>query len=201
MSNLHRLKAELLADKKKASILGGLGAVALVLGARALLLSGDDPKPASSTQAQITPAFASGVPTEDAEDRLRALMSQSTGAAYPTYPDRDLFALREAYFPHPAEPEPPQDESAKSAEQRDEVIPRRPTASEIAAASLTLKSTLIGKRPLAVLSVSGLSGGTEHVVRVGDSVNGFSVVEIGAKRIVLDLDGERIELAVKDPLQ
>lgn len=203
MMSLHRMKSEILADKKKASILSALVAIALILGVRALV-SGKSGGPASSARAATSGAVVAGVnaggdPTTDAEARVRELIARWRAFAHPSQAERDLFALSEADFPHPSEPEPTTTEGAKSAEQTDDETLRRQAIAQ-AVASITLKSTLVGEKPVAVVSIPALTGRRDVLIRAGDSIAGFTVIEIAKGRISLEREGIRTDLVVKSPL-
>src|SRR5690606_19937252 len=102
--------------------------------------------------------------------------------SHSSLPARDLFALNTEYFPHAAKPDPGAAEGAKSARGTDDESLRQSAAARDAE-SIRLKSTLIGERPVAVLDLSGIGGANDALVRVGDTVNGFKVVRIEAKRV------------------
>jgi hypothetical protein len=201
--SLHRIKSEILADKKKASILSGLVAIALILGVRAMV-SGKG-GPASSARAATSSAApgAQGAGADqsvDAEARVRELITRWRAFAHPSQAERDLFALSEADFPHPSEPEPITTEGAKSADQTDDETLRRQAIAQ-AVASITLKSTLVGEKPVAVMSIPSLTGRRDVLVRTGDSIAGFTVTRITQGRVSLEQDGMQAELVVKSPLE
>jgi hypothetical protein len=196
-----RLKAELLADRRKASILGMLLVAVIWLGGRAVF-SGTGPRRASASESTSAASPAAHNPADlaaQAESRLRVIFRSwpVTDASAPA--TRDLFALNPAYFPHPAQPAPDESAAAKSSGQTDdETLARSAFAQD--AASIRLKSILFGERPVAVLQTAGVAGGRDIMTRVGDVVAGFSVVRIERRRIVLERDGQRIELTVASPL-
>ncbi len=202
MSAIERLKAEVLADKKKVILLGSLGAIALALGARALF-SGGPGRPKTPRVTQVSNSTMSSqavvVNTIDAETRFRSLADALPAPVQSSPASRDLFALDPEHFPHASEPEPPQEQSAKSAPQTDDDALRREALLRDAE-TIRLKSTLVGDRPVAVFTLGGLAGKGEVLVRPGDTVNGFLVVSIKSQRVVLERDGERIERVVRSPL-
>jgi hypothetical protein len=53
---------------------------------------------------------------------------------------------------------------------------------------------------VAVIDLGGITGSRDLLVRVGDIVNGFVVVTIEPKRVILERDGERIERTVRSPI-
>ncbi len=203
MSALDRVKAEILADKKKVIVLSSLGAVALALGARAVF-SGGDRRPSAARVTQVSTATQSSqavvVNTIDAETRFRALADALPAPVQASSTARDLFALNPEHFPHSAEPDPPKDASAKSAPQSDDDAVRRAAIARDAE-SIRLKSTVVGDRPVAVINLGGITGNREVLARVGDTVSGFTVVSIEARRVVLERDGERIERVVRSPIE
>lgn len=203
MMSLYRIKGEIIADKKKASILSGLVAIALILGVRAMVSGKGGPASSAraSTSSIATAATIAGAdPQIDAEARVRELITRWRAFAHPSQAERDLFALSEADFPHPSEPEPITTQGAKSAEQTDDETLRRQAIAQ-AVASITLKSTLVGEKPVAVVSIPALSGRRDVLVRTGDSIAGFTVTRIAQGRVSLDREGMQAELVVKSPLE
>lgn len=202
MMSLDRLKSEILADKKKASILSGLVALGLILGVRAMVSGKSGPASSARAASPVAPGDqgASADPIDDADARIRELIARWRAFAHSSKAERDLFALSDAHFPHPSEPEPLATEGAKSADQSDDESLQRQAIAQ-ALESITLKSTLVGKTPVAVVSIPGLTGRRDVMLRVGDALDGFSVVEITKGRVVLEREGARASLVVKSPLE
>lgn len=202
MSVFDRLKAEILADKKKVIILGSLGAVAIALGARAML-SGEKRPPGAAKVTTVSTAtassYAAAASTVDAEARFRTIAAALPALAQASRSERDLFSLNSEHFPQPVETQPPEASGAKSAPQSDDDALRREAIARDAD-SIRLKSTLVGGRPVAVIDLGGVTGSRDLLVRVGDTVNGFVVVSIEPKRVILERDGERIERTVRSPI-
>ena len=202
MSAIDRLKAEILADKKKVVVLGSLSAVAILLGARAML-SGEKRPPSGAKVTTVSNAtassYAAAASTIDAEARFRTIASALPALAQASRSDRDLFSLNTEHFPHPVETQPSEAPGAKSAPQSDDEAQRREAIARDAE-SIRLKSTLVGDRPVAVIDLGGITGSRDQLVRVGDIVNGFVVVTIEPKRVILERDGERIERTVRSPI-
>lgn len=203
MNALTRLKAEIMADRKKAGVLAGLGVVALVLGARALIVSGAPAKPA---QARVTPvadapsgeANVAAQLSADADLRFRELVARSRETSRSTQVDRDLFALSDADFPRASETDAGNPEGAKFADQSDDET-GAPASRGVE--SLVLKSTIVGRTPVAIVSLPGLAGSRDVMVRIGDAIGGLSVVRIEAGRVIVERDGRQFELTVKSPME
>jgi hypothetical protein len=202
MSSFERLKAEILADKKKVIILGSLGALAVALGARAML-SGDKRPSSGARVATVSTAtassYAAAASTIDAESRFRTIAASLPALAQASRSERDIFSLNTEHFPQPVETQPPETPDAKSEPQSDDDAKRREAIARDAE-SIRLKSTLIGDRPVAVIDLGGITGSRDLLVRVGDTVSGFVVVSIESKRVILERDGERIERTVRSPI-
>jgi hypothetical protein len=62
------------------------------------------------------------------------------------------------------------------------------------AASLRLRGSLIGSTPMAVIEVTGKRADKGNVVRPGQVVEGFTLIEVHSTGVVLEKDGVRVEL-------
>lgn len=213
MTSVARLRQEILADKRKSAILGGLAAIALVMGGRALLSGDSKPGPRRAQAAQAQRADASNGPASgrtpgaeqvdassaaDAERRLREFMAAWSGARSGP-PTRDLFALDSAHFPDPSQADRRATGGAKSAGVfDDDGVDSDALRRDLA--RLQLKSVMSGNRTIAIFDLSALGGSASTIARVGDEVGGFRVERIGARGVTLSRDGVSHELRVTSPL-
>lgn len=207
MNALSRIRDEILADKRKAAILGLLGVVSIGLGLRTFVFS--DKKSPSRRTATVSPASLSPVGAKDtgqdsvsavdAERRVREAMNAWTLKRTRLPESRDLFSLDNAHFPDPSQADRRASEGAKSAGIYDD---DGVGASAIAGAleRIRLKSTMIGSRTIAIFDLSALKGPPAVVARVGDAVGGFRITRITARSVTLERDGLTSELRVVDPL-
>ncbi len=114
---------------------------------------------------------------------------------------RNLFALDEAYFPRPVQTELPvasrRTYGAPVVEARpenaDEVRARVAARVEEQAGLLRVRSIVLGQEPIAVVESKGR---VRQVVRIGQVVDGFTLVEVAADSIVLELDSVRVRLSL-----
>lgn len=205
MSALTRIREEILADKRKAAILGVLGVVAVGLGVRTLAPSGESSHPGRTAVASpaslgsFAPLASDSVIATDAERKVREAMAAWKASARRTAPTRDLFALDNAHFPDPSQPDRGSIDGAKSADSYDDDGDRGlATASDFA--RIRLKSTMTGNRTVAIFDLSAFGGSAAAMARVGDSVAGFRVAGISRQSVTLERDGVVRELRVTSPL-
>lgn len=205
MSAFTRIREEIVADKRKAAILCVLGVVAVGLGVKTFAPMGKSPaarrgvvaSPASLSGSE--PLASDSVIATDAERKVREAMAAWKASMRVDAPTRDLFALDNAHFPDPSQPDRRSLASAKSADGYDDDGDRgRAIAKDLAA--LRLKSTMSGKRTVAIFDLSAFGGPGVVMTRVGDSVAGFRVTAITPRSVTLERDGVLRELRVASPL-
>ena len=181
---LDRLKAEVQRDTKKALILGTLmlvliGAVVREIVRRrgpaqataAATTSVVAPRPAALTAAAAQAAAQGDSGQEDKPLELGRLVV-----------DRDMFTPDPVYFPPKQKPRPvavatPVDEEAARREAERKAV-------QAQARALTLQSTMVG-------SAAIING---QVLRVGDWINGFQVVEIAVRSCTVEKSSMRVTL-------
>lgn len=190
---LAELKLELAADKKKTGVLAALTIVVLVLGVRWLAGNLGGPSAASAGE---TKGVAAGHPTALGKPlRAPTLREPADYWASDETPQRDPFLLNASVFGLETEITPAGGEGPKSGQDGDEISDasgdsedaERARVRELAA-ELRLRSTMVGSTPLAVFE----HGGQRSVVRAGEEVAGFTLVEVTAGRAVLEMNGVRI---------
>jgi len=165
---------KLTADKKKLSLMVGLLAVALLLWGRLMLK-----QPPRTATAEPEPAAA--------RSGYEDLSSFSLDTVYVDLPERlerNLFGLDpSAYENKPRNDEEAGVEDKSSPELADEQERIRETASR-----LRLRTTILGQAPRAVINGRALAP--------GETIEGFVVLEIRAREVVLEREGRRIRLAM-----
>lgn len=112
---------------------------------------------------------------------------------------RNLFSVNESYFPLPAQTAvkqappavTPLPEIESEDENADEAHALMLAQIRQDAGQLILRSVIVGSNPLAVVQTSG---GLRTVVELGESVNGFELVEVKSDAVVLEKDNVRVRL-------
>jgi hypothetical protein len=188
-----RLLAGLRRDPKKASILGVLALVFLIVGVREVARRTGSPSAGSAATSRVSDAGgATGLPGPANALQAPGLpkggnrQADSSTAIQKVPVDRDIFTPNVAYFPVGEKTEPGTvvsstqviDPTAKAEAARQEVQAR--------AKALSLQSTVIGAVPTAI--VNG------RVLRVGDWISDFQVVEINSRSCQLEKSGIRVVL-------
>jgi hypothetical protein len=190
-STVQRVVAELSRDKKKTIILSVLLLVGAIMGAR-LLLSGGGPAKASASPmvtvngSPTTTVKASPDPTNreaKAKARRDQYIKEMDGSI-----TRDLFAADITLFPvKHVEPVKvmPTTTSAPSTAREDE---QRRTI-QVEAQALVLESTMLGDSSIA--SING------KILRVGDNLGGFQVLEITSRSCVVRKKSVTVVLEIR----
>jgi len=183
-----RLKEELSRNKKQTALLGVLLAVGLFIGVKTL-----KKKPAAATAQAIVPvqmAEQDAIPmptplggelrnerSEAARDKYIKQMSHEI--------DRDLFRFRRELYPLVKPPDDvpvvPEVSDGPAGPAVEEIVNSR-------AAELSLQSTIDSDTPTAVIN--------GQVLGVGDILDGFKVVEIGAGLCVVEQAGVQVRLEI-----
>ncbi len=186
------------AEPKKAVALAALGSTVALMWVRLLLFGTAMPTPAAGATAGSggeLPVAAPGGATET--PALRALQEWNRGQITPL--TKNVFALKLEYFPKDgskpvARPENHEEtfwnELAKSmAAKADQEKARRILVENLQsqAAKLDLQSTVMSNG-----TTKALINGT--LVSEGDSVSGFRVVRIEAKRVIVEREGVKLEV-------
>lgn len=186
-----RLVAELKHDKKKAVLLGVLAVVAVVLVFQQLAsltpsesqASTGGASASSSGQSELARAASSGGShrmTDSAHRRNEYLQTMDRTI------DRDLFAPNSQYFAPPEDSSSPATSSEKTPEQLEQ---ERWQAIRLQAKGLTLRSTIVGNEPTAV--INGM------VLHKGDWVAGFEVTEIRPRSCTVRKDDVAVVLKME----
>lgn len=199
---LNRFLVLLNAERKKLGVLGVLMLALVAAGVRAVVLSG--PRSASA-------AVRAGADGEREGEGSGGTGSSASGgtrrpdiqAPIPADLKRDLFAINEEHFPRPAQTEPADAVAPKSAPAKVETPsrvepPRQEDPPEARAAEdlrkLRLKGTILGGTPMAVIELTGQRDKRSSVVRPGEQIEGFTLIEVKSGGVVLEKYGIKLEL-------
>ncbi len=188
-----RVLAEMRRDPKKASILGVLTLVLLIIGGREVAKLVGLPKTGLAATAQITDqlggtSLRKPVTTPGTAGSLPDGLGEQDALAedMPALPvDRDIFTPKEAYFPIEKADKPtrPVVATVVDPNARKEAVRREVQAH---AQSLSLQSTVVGSVSTAI--VNG------RVLHVDDWINDFQVVKITSRYCQLEKSGIRVML-------
>lgn len=201
-ARMNKLMVLVNAERKKLGVLGVLCLGLVAAGIRAVIMSG----PRSAGAAVSGPDSEAGG-RDERGDKSKSGDSGGRGpdirAPIPATLTRDLFALDESQFPRPAQTEPADAVAPKSAPAKDETPSRvepvrqvEPPEVRIAeeVRKLRLKGTLLGASPMAVIEVAGPKDKRGVVVRPGEQIEGFTLVEIKNGGVVLEKERVKVEL-------
>ena len=187
-----RFLAEVRRDPKRASILGVLTAVLLVMGVRMMTKYAGSPSSAAAASARksMTDGLSLRRPSAGTDSTSNAALSSTNGEefAFVTAPvTRDIFTPDKEYFPFQTKGRTP-DKKAVSAKVLDPNAQARILRDQVQAQArvLSLQTTMVG-----TVSTAMING---QVCRIGQEIAGFRVVEISSKSCVLEKDGVRIRL-------
>jgi hypothetical protein len=188
MSNFQKqVFAELKRDKKKTAIMAVLLLVAVALVGRVVLKAGKPAMASAATTVKNPPAArlarsSDPAATESGEsdrEKVRNLGPIDTTIT------RDIFATNPKYFPSGKTVDVPAEiEAARTddlAAEREAILAR--------ARELSLQSTVLSASPTAIIE--------GQVLRVGDTINGYNVVEIGPRQCTLEKNGVRVSIEMK----
>jgi len=200
-SLIDRLRVELVADKKKAAILGTLALLALVMGGRLLLKSSGPsdagaavgiPSPGSSSPSgtpsrPVGAALDMSVPGAPGEEdkRLTSWRSQRSEDGNTL---RDLFVTDLKSYVR-IEPELVKKEPTTKPDQAMIDMVEVARAVRAQAEGLVLQSTMIGSNSSAVIN--------GRVLRVGEYIEGFQVVAIHPRSCDVKKRGIEVSLGMK----
>lgn len=194
-------------DRRKATALAALLLVLAVMGVKTMV-DGAGPR---GSRAALKGDSASSVADagQDAVTRTMAALgggpaSRVISLAPTPRLSRNLFALDESHFPLPVQTEPlrtsPKTSTDATVEARpenaDEVKARVIARVEEQAKSLRLRSTLLGQSPIAVIESKGRE---RNVVRIGQVVDGFTLVEVATNSVLLEMESVRVRLTLARP--
>jgi len=191
-----QLVMELRRDKKRAAVLGVLFVITAVLAIRLVLRHSAAPRARAAAKAIVAPIRAEG--SSGAPARLGGSNADWLAELRAGQPEitRDIFTPNPAYFPPEvstqtqARIEPDPGEAATQPAQPPKPDPREQELAILAQArGLHLQSTSISETSTAI--INGL------VLRKGDWINDFQVVEIAARTCVVVNKGVKVTLRME----
>jgi len=188
-----RLIGELRRDKKKTIVLAVLLIAVLFVGVRLLRRSGT---PAGA----IAASWGEDLPATEASNLAAPL--PGAGRVSPAYISerdayikeishdisRDIFAFQTALYPPVEVPKPQPDAGHVVAR---DAGPPRPSIEDIVrrqSRALTLQSTIESDSPIAVIN--------GEVLKIGEKIKGFALLEVHCHNCVLEKDGVKVRLEV-----
>jgi hypothetical protein len=186
------------AEKKQTAALLILTVMAIGLWARGAAQSNSSAQ-AGQTESTSTASDASASGAAGGE-RAREFVTVPPTAAL----SRDLFLPRAEDFARPPQTDPGEALGAKSARDHDEKTPDPESLPRVTleervreqAGRLTLRSTVVGTDPIAVIETEA-SGQTERVVlRMGETGFGFTLRGVRHRTATLEKDGVVVELTI-----
>ncbi len=165
-----RLKAEVLVDKKKSAMMGGLLAVVLFMGAKALS-GGETPRTANAVSVAAATDTDEGELNPDSYGAIRSRELTEYLETLDTTVSRDLFAAELASYPVVQTLDESITLNKSAAERADNSVVlarmRREAAIRNQAQRLTLQSTMTGGFPSAIIN--------GRVIAQGQVIEGFIV--------------------------
>ena len=189
-------------DKRKAGVLAALLLTALGLWARAALLGG---KPASAGAATPAAKAASSAREKQSDGAKSGEFEIAPMVILPPRQaiTRDLFIPTPEFGAQPLQTDQTDGSGPKSTRGTDDNLPVSPElqrqelerAVREEASRLHLSSTMVGPNPVAVIQSEGKNG-SRSVLRIGESIFGFELVEVTARDVVLVKNGIRVELSI-----
>jgi len=190
-----RLVGQIKADKTRAAVLGCVVIVALIVGGRLIVRN----LSVSKAGAAVSSAQPSAVVVEP--DPLASFRGQFAAPSAGRSPElnesvprarrqitRDIFAPKLDFFPPDQEAPVVTKVSPVASAVDPNVLQMQAICAQ--ARSLVLQSTIISSRPTAI--VNG------QVLRVGDWISGFEVVEVTARACVVAKKGIRVQLEMSE---
>jgi hypothetical protein len=163
--------------RSKLVLMGGLALIAAAVGVRALW-SGPQSAPAALVpEVTLPPA-----PTQGSAGTGAASTVAPAVIAWPKMVARDPFQSSLVYPPAP-KVDPKVDPTPVV------VMPPTPAPDDVAAlakATIHLKGTVLGDKPIAMMN--------GRVYRIGEYVEGFRVVQIEKRRVVVERDGAQVAI-------
>lgn len=196
-ARLQMIRVLVLAERKKAGMLVGLGAVLTVLVARTMFDGSPSRASAGGAESDVGSSQRAGVITMD-ELRLDGpvVAIESPGPV-----ERNVFGFDARHFPIPRQSAPSSEVEQKSGAEEVE-SPRADAGGREAlerlvreeAGMLRLKSTLMGPNPMAVIESRHSRRVVSRTLRPGDGIEGFRLLSVESRAVVLEKHGVRIEL-------
>lgn len=186
-TQIEKFKKQLLADKKKLSIMISLSAVMLLLWGRLLLKQ--DPRTAvaePSVSAVVDAASDSGDETSPTASQF--VNNPTVELAIADELQRDLFRFEKDRYPLAAGVQV-EDELEKSPDKKPDEK-EQIEAIRTMASQLRFQAAMLGPTPRALIN--------DRIYRLGDKINNFRVTKIESRRVVLENGGIEIHLEMSE---
>lgn len=197
---LRRMWIQLTADRKRFGVLCGVIAVALLLWSRIIVIS-NVPRTAVAEdhpEADVVAERLLGALNWSENDSLRP----ATQVTLERRPRRDPFVISIEHFPKPEaidtsaeDRDKSAGEPAENAEAREARITAR--LRELVE-GLSLEAVMSGPPPMAL--IDGVSYRVGDAVPAGTNDTTFTLVEVGQRRVVLEIQERRFTLDMKSPV-
>lgn len=187
MANLTKqLLAELKRDKRKTAVMATLLLVAVALTGR-LILRADKPATAMAARTAVsqTPRQQDRTAVVEVSDVSQPGKERDLGPVNTTI-TRDIFVPNPAYFP-PAEAKPVT-VSEQPRPGMDDLAAER-AGIQAQARQLALQSTVLSAVPTAIIE--------GQVLREGDFINGYRILEVGSRQCTLEKNGVKVVIEMK----
>ena len=178
-SFIERLKAETRRDPKRAAVLGVLVVVLAVLAVRQFAKRAAPARAGAAVASAGAPAGgAVGSPALVIEGLAEALPQRAAAVS------RDLFTPNSGFYPSKQTEKPvlvvkPVDDTAARRQAEIRTV-------QTQAQAMTLQSTVVGSVPTAIIN--------GQVLRTGERINGFRVVDISTRSCTVEKGGLRVTL-------
>jgi hypothetical protein len=184
-----RFRAELRRAPTRAAVLGVLVVVFLIVGVSQVAKHVGWPKRSS---AAARPGAAVPAPSKPTGGTAKAARPESTGSLSeligPARPrvSRDIFTPDETYFPIKTKDPAAAAPKAPKVLDPNAVAEAKRRETEARARALVLQTTVVGEFPTAMIN--------GRVLRIGDAISGFKIVEISSRSCQLERNGIRVLL-------
>lgn len=191
------------ADRKKFTVLAILLIVFVGFGVRTLTSGGPRSVKAGARTAEKSSKASKSKQSDSSTGARRTRHGPEIKIPLPPSLTRNLFAFNESYFPDPAQTDSSADSAPKSGTANVEAPSQAPAPKPgdslearvgKEAERLRLRGTLLGANPMAVIEAGAGRERSRSVVRPGDEVEGFKLIEVRATEVVIEKDGIRVEL-------
>jgi len=204
-NQLREAWAILTADRRKAAVLGALVFIAAGLWLRAAITSGPS-KAKGFNEPRMTESGNKSAKKKNASSDAEEGFTKPPRVINFNPPSplvRDLFILSDELLASSPQTEPGDPAAPKSASGTDDkpvrtaAPPAQTVEQRIAheAAALRLRSTMIGANPIAVIESADAPRGGSSVVRLGETIAGFTLIAVRAHEVELEKENVRVTIA------
>jgi len=178
----------LLADRKKLGMMVALLAVALLLWGRLLLKRVPQTAVADPNAIVVLDADGNVIAEKDKDDKKvdpKAFERKVVIVEIPSFITRDIFAPG-GRFTQATDETGNETSQEKSVDDSADREMQRRMAVRAAATGLTLRTTVEGDKPLALIN--------DKLVAPGEPINGFTLIRVGGRWVLLEMNGIYVRL-------